>query len=115
MAGSFTISSSSFAIQSGAKTIGPITVTGSAQLGEVHDFTPASGANTVTVPTTATAIIIVPATTNTATLTIKGVTGDTGVAISKVNPTILSFDTSPPASFVLTAGAGAGAVEVSFI
>lgn len=115
MAGSFQITSTAFAIQSGTKQIGPLTITGTATLGEVHDFTPATGANTVTVPTTATAVIIVPATSNTATLTIKGVTGDTGVAISKVNPTVLSFDATPPASFVLTAGAGAANVEVSFI
>jgi hypothetical protein len=81
----------------------------------VTTLTPASGANTITVPSFAAGAIIRPASTNTQTLTLKGVTGDTGVAISKINPTVISFDTSPPANFVLTAGGAFSTIlEVDF-
>ena len=43
------------------------------------------------------------------TITLKGVSGDTGVAISNKWPTALSWDT-PPASFVLTATAAGSAI-----
>jgi hypothetical protein len=64
----------------------------------------ASGANTITVvPTTGTSgcIIALPST-NTAVVTLKGVSGDTGIAIGKTTTTVLNWDsTAPPASFVL--------------
>jgi len=66
------------------------------------------GANTITVPTLvnqAIGVVIIPPSTNTQTLTLKGVTGDTGVPISRTNPTTIPFDSaSPPANFCLTAG-----------
>ena len=65
----------------------------------------AIGFNTITVPTGVTGgVIIDPPNTNTQTLTLKGVTGDTGTPLSKVNATLVAFDTSPPASIGLTAG-----------
>ena len=65
-----------------------------------------TGANTVTVPGGVMGVMLVPPPTNALTIMLKGVTGDTGVALSKVNPTTLMFDLSPPASFVLTVGSG---------
>lgn len=76
--------------------------------GDVDVLTLAAGANTITLPTggtTVTGATIVPPSTNTATITLKGVTGDTGIILSKTDPTSITFDTTPPASFVLTAGA----------
>lgn len=69
-------------------------------------YTLAAGANTITVPgggATVKGAIIIPPATNTQSLILKGVTGDTGVTLSKTDPTMLSFETAP-ASFVLTAG-----------
>lgn len=67
----------------------------------------ASGANTITVPSssgiTVKGALLIPPAGNTQTLTLKGVSGDTGVALSKTEPTFISFDT-PPATFVITAG-----------
>lgn len=63
------------------------------------------GANTVnvpTLPTQAIGVVIIPPSTNTNAITLKGVTGDTGIAISPNTPTLLTFATVPPASFVLT-------------
>ena len=42
---------------------------------------------------------------NTQTITLKGVTGDTGIALSKTNPSVLAFDTSVPAFGFLAGGA----------
>lgn len=69
-----------------------------------------SGANTITPPTGATIAVIFganatnpqPNPLSTATLTLKGVTGDTGISISATYPTVLSFGTLP-ATFVITA------------
>lgn len=65
-----------------------------------------SGANTITVPTAGmvpTAVTIVPPSDNTASITFKGVTGDTGVRLHDTDPTTIALDSSV-ASFCLTAG-----------
>lgn len=68
-----------------------------------------SGANTISTsncPALATAagVFIIPPPGNGTTLTLKGVTGDTGIAIAFTGaPTFLSLTNTPPASFVLTA------------
>lgn len=65
----------------------------------------ASGANTITVPTAGTvptAVTIVPPTDNATALTLKGVTGDTGVRIHDTDPTTIALDDSV-ATFCLTA------------
>ena len=40
---------------------------------------------------------------NTVALTLKGVTGDTGILMSLTQPTVLTFPGTPSASFVITA------------
>ena len=68
----------------------------------------ANGNNTITVPTTGTfvptAVTIVPPTTNTTSITFKGVNGDTGVRIHNTDPTTIALHSSV-VSFVLTTGA----------
>lgn len=67
-----------------------------------------SGNNTINAtncPAIATAagVFIVPPPANGTTITLKGVVGDTGVAIAFTGaPTMLSFANPPPTSFVLT-------------
>jgi hypothetical protein len=66
----------------------------------------ASGANTITVPTGGTvpkAVTIIPPTGNQDTLTLKGVTGDTGIALHLTDPFTISLATSVT-TFVITAG-----------
>lgn len=67
-----------------------------------------SGANTITVPSstgiTVTAVTIVPPAGNTTSITLKGVTGDTGVRVHDTDPTTISLY-STTSSFCLTAGA----------
>lgn len=73
-----------------------------------------SGANTITVPTSGmvpTAVTIVPPTANTTSITLKGVTGDTGVRIHDTDPTTIALDDSVT-TFCLTAGAGITGVRL---
>jgi hypothetical protein len=71
-----------------------------------------NGANTVTIPVGALAVKIKPPQNNTFVLTLKGVSGDTGLPISKVAPTTWVFDVTPPASFVINS---TGSVTVGLI
>lgn len=67
----------------------------------------AAGANTITVPLmtgiTVKGATIIPPAGNLQSIILKGVTGDTGVTLSNVDPTSIAFETAP-ANFVLTAG-----------
>src|SRR5215510_3897844 len=74
--------------------------------GSVTIHTLAAGDNTITVPTggaTVKGATIIPPTGNTNSLTLKGVGGDTGIVLSKVDPASISFEVAP-ANFVLNAG-----------
>ena len=80
-----------------------------------------SGANTITIPTGTSYMIITgpnavsptPNPLSAAVLTLKGVAGDTGVVISARNPHVHSFDTAP-ASVVLNASTTC-TVEIAFL
>ena len=102
---SITITGNVLAAPSGDRIIGPITLTSSAANGEVQRIVLQAGANTITVPTvpaTNGCVIVLPAT-NTSVTTLKGITGDTGIALGKVTKQVLNWDsTAAPASFVLT-------------
>ncbi len=66
------------------------------------------GANTINVPTggstVPTAVTIVPPNGNTVALTLKGVSGDTGIALHLTDSTTIALASSQ-ASFVINAGA----------
>lgn len=69
----------------------------SASPGSVEIKTLSSGANTITVPTggsTPSAVTILPPAGNTVTITLKGVTGDTGVALHLTDPTTIALATT---------------------
>lgn len=65
-----------------------------------------AGANTITLPASPGAAVvgatIIPPAGNTSTIALKGIAGDTGVPLHKTDPTSITFDSPPPASFVLT-------------
>ena len=73
-----------------------------------RDFvTLASGLNTITPPaggSTPKRLTIIPPAGNTATMTLKGVTGDTGVVLHKTDWTSIALD-SPTTTLVLTCSA----------
>ena len=80
--------------------------TNEASPGSVEIKTLASGLNTITVPTggsTVVAVTIVPPVGNTTSITLKGVTGDTGVRLHNTDPTTIAIDPSTT-TFVLTTG-----------
>lgn len=65
--------------------------------GQTELITLASGANTITKPaggSTVVALTIVPPAGNTNLITLKGVTGDTGVPIHKTDPTTVALDST---------------------
>lgn len=72
-----------------------------------------SGANTITVPTGATACTIIPPAGNTTSITLKGVSGDTGTRIHNTDPTTIAIDSSV-VNFVLTAAAGINGVFLAW-
>lgn len=99
--GSVSISGSVTGLPTGSKTVGPITISSAAAVGQQTDLVLASGDNTITVPSTATAAIVVFASASTTTKKIKGVAGDTGITLAKTGKFVLQFDTTPPASFII--------------
>ena len=101
MAGTLTISGQQTGTPEGSDTIS-LTIS----LGSVFEELPvalASGANTITVPTGATGVIVIPPVANTVALTLKGIAGDTGIPLSLTQPSVLTFPASPPASIVVNA------------
>lgn len=93
-------------------TVGPLAITSADASGEVLQTVLGAGANTINVPQlpAASGCIIMLHNDNTQAVTLKGVTGDTGVSLGKTGTTVLNWDAaSPPASFCLTsAGAQTG-------
>lgn len=74
--------------------------------GSVTLHTLSSGANTITAPTGGSTVVsatILPPAGNTQTLTLKGVTGDTGVGLHLTDPTTIALASSVT-TFCLTAG-----------
>ena len=75
--------------------------------GDIDIVTLSSGANTITPPSggsTPKAVTIIPPSGNTVLMTLKGVTGDTGVPLHKTDPTSIGLDTTL-STFVINAAA----------
>lgn len=70
-----------------------------------------SGDNTIAVPTTGQAILFIPPTTNTETIQLKGVTGDTGITLDPAKPSFLSLATDGD-DIVLVAGGEIAGCEI---
>ena len=82
--------------------------------GQIDILTLSSGSNTITPPaggTTPKACTFIPPSGNTETVTLKGVTGDTGVVLHKTDPAVISLN-SPTSTFVLTASAQIAGVRL---
>lgn len=65
----------------------------------------AGGFNSIPVPATALGVTIVPPPGSVVTLTLKGITGDTGIPIDPINSTRLKFIAGQNATFGITASA----------
>lgn len=64
----------------------------------------ASGFNSITVPTGAKSVTIIPPSANAITLTLKGVTGDTGVKLHLTDPTVIALATAQATIGITTSG-----------
>ncbi len=95
----------------GTKTISiPVTVSTPVDASTVLNLS--SGANTITPPVGATVAVIIPPAANAVTMTLKGITGDTGVPLSLTNPSLISLASA--AAFVITTGGTINGVEVLY-
>lgn len=75
-----------------------------------------AGSFTIAIPIAAAGIAIFPPTSNTATLTIKGLAGDQGYSIPKTSPFFTLFDqTLAGFNIVLTTSAAAGVINYTII
>jgi len=76
-----------------------------------------SGFNSITIPTGGSSVpvgvLIRPPSSNTNTLVLKGVTGDTGVGLHATNPTFITLVSG--AAFGITAGAAIAGVRFLFV
>lgn len=117
MAGSFTVMGLAAGLLTGAKTIGPLTITGTSTVGEILEVNLASGDNTVTIPPNAIAVWIVPPSTNTQTLKVRtNLDSGTGIQVSAGDPFgPFSFRGLSPTSLIINAGGSVSGVELSFI
>jgi len=89
----------------GDKTIGPVSYSNTTGCPYVQYIVLQAGANTITPPTAPapTGCLIKLPSSNTSVVTLKGASGDTGIAIGKTTGTVLHWDkTAVPASFVLS-------------
>lgn len=69
--------------------------------GSIQDISLALGANTITPPANSTGATIVFPAANTVLVTLKGVTGDTGIVLHPTDPTRIGLNSTT--AFVLTA------------
>lgn len=75
-----------------------------------------SGDNTIAIPTTAGAVYIVPPTSNAQTLTVRTVSGDTGIPVNAAAPIgPIAFRSSPPSNLYINAGGTVNGVQVFFL
>ena len=113
--GSFTITGLSATEPAGERKFGPISIMGGAVIGETLETVLASGENTVTVPTGATAVLIVPPESGSAELKLKSKSSDTGIVISESNPTLWSFKLGITSFIVVSGSAGSKPATFAFI
>jgi hypothetical protein len=88
----------------GSETVS-LTLNNSAASGQTQFVTLASGFQTVSVPAGAVWCIVVPPAGNTTSITLKGITGDTGVVLHPSQPSIIALGSSQT-TIGITAGAG---------
>lgn len=121
MAGTFTQTGGANGLPGGSRTFGPITIQGTAIIGEILDLALASGDNTISVPTGAIGVTVVPPTGNTTTIKFRSSlnSSDSGLPINPGTSTgyfTWQFPASAPTSIILNAGSAISAfTEVWFV
>lgn len=99
----------------GEEPIGPYENQTTTAVGQrLSPLTLSPGNNTILLPSSATMFILVPPPNNTATLTLKGVTGDTGLRLHKTMINVVTLDPGVAAGLVVALG-GIATVNVAVI
>jgi len=80
--------------------------------GQIQLLELTTGANTISVPDDTVAAVVIPPVINTETITLKGISGDTGVSLHPSNPSLIGLNAV--SSFVLTVG-GDVTVRIIFV
>lgn len=89
----------------GETPVGPLELQIASAVGERKSpVSLAAAANTFAVPVGATVLIFIPAAGNTQALTLKGVTGDTGIRLHKTFPGVFPLDAAANGSIVILNG-----------
>lgn len=111
--GNLSISGNVSGQPTGQRTLGPMVVTAPNAVDATNVVALSIGANTITIPAGTTTMVITgpnaaypqPNPAYGGVLTLKGVSGDTGIAISAKNPTVLEWDlvTLAPATIIINA------------
>lgn len=119
MPGTLTVSGASSGLTSGSKVIGPLTMTGSGQIGEIIDAALAIGDNTFAIPSGASAVLIAFVSSIAATVKIRTNlnSADGGLAIGPFNgaPWAVIPLVSGVTSVIVNSTATVAGVELSFI
>lgn len=116
MPGTLTIMGASAGLSSGQKTIGPATMTGNATVGAILDATLASGDNTFSVPTGATAVAIFLGTGSTTTIKVRTNLDAADAGIQVGGSGFVAFPLPAGSTqVVLNASGVLAGVELSFI
>lgn len=111
--GTLTISGTISGLPGGSRTVSlPIAL--SAAIDASQSIVLASGFNQIAVPTGARLCIIVPPTANATTLTLKGVTGDTGIPLHPATPTMLALAAGDTTIGITAGGLLTAATEFLF-
>jgi len=115
MAGTLTITGLAAGLASGEKTIGPLTMVGTASVGEIRDLALTAGDNTIPVPAGAAAVAIVPADTNTVVVKLRTNLNstDAGLPVSTVG--FLAIPLAAGTTSLILNAASQANVEVTFI
>lgn len=80
---------------------------------DIRPYNLSSGANTITIPSNTTMVIIIMPDGNNQTCTLKGISGDTGIALNLEGVNILTLsEASPPSTIILAAGGTITGVKV---
>lgn len=118
MAGSLTITSNTISNSAGdSLVIGPVLISAASPVLQITALTFTSGTFiTTSGPVGATVCMISPPSSNLIQLTLKGVTGDTGIPISANQPTVIPFFNTAIANSVglTSANAISGVVTLTF-
>lgn len=108
-------SASAFTTPFGTVTIGPFNFTGTITA-LIEYLNLVSGNNSITVPTGAVGVLIVPPTTNNVVLKYKTTSGDVGLNIPQATPALFLFDSAnvPATVYVNAASNTTGQTQVVF-